>query len=155
MFVVINPSGVVPYASSKDDPVPPCNPFDPAKETIVFVHASAMSSALFSAQVSPGRWSLRSGLALAVLRPALTSIPSQFADPRLARAYNLVGLDARLHGRTTGADLTKKEHTVEVSKVVTELFGCRGGADAVFAGQRGVHYGGFGRARFASVRGTG
>jgi len=73
LFYTCNPVEPVGFAASHLDPEPACAPFDPEKPVLVLVHASANSVASFS---------------------------EQFRDARLRRAFNLVGFDARCHGRS-------------------------------------------------------
>lgn len=80
MHYVVNPA-----AHQVGAELPDSQPLDPAKHTIVFLHA-AMSS--------------------------VASFKNQMADQRLSGAFNTVYLDSRFHGRTTGGE--RKEHTLEV-----------------------------------------
>ncbi|GAA5866579.1 hypothetical protein JCM8547_005465 [Rhodosporidiobolus lusitaniae] len=75
-YVCLNPLTPPTFASSSPSsslPPPPDGELDLSKPILVFLHAPTCSSASFS---------------------------RQFADPRLRAAANLVGVDARLHGRT-------------------------------------------------------
>ncbi|GAA5896852.1 hypothetical protein JCM6882_005050 [Rhodosporidiobolus microsporus] len=79
-YVAVNPLGPISYASStpsSSTPPPPDGPLDPSKPVLVFLHAPTCSTASFS---------------------------RQFEDPRLRAVANLVGVDARLHGRTEAAE---------------------------------------------------
>ncbi|KAK4704266.1 hypothetical protein P7C70_g1953, partial [Phenoliferia sp. Uapishka_3] len=64
------------------------NPIDPAKPSLVLLHGPLSSLAAFSAQ---------------------------FSDVRLAKAFNLIGFDSRLHGLTKGDPRPKGKHTIENS----------------------------------------
>lgn len=71
---------------------PKSAPLDPAKPTIVFIHAPTALSQAYSAQ---------------------------FADPRLAQAYNLIAFDVRFHGETES--LRTGEVDTEVCESMEEL----------------------------------
>ncbi|BGP39277.1 hypothetical protein JCM10449v2_003215 [Rhodotorula kratochvilovae] len=89
--VAINPQGEITPASSTPaatSPPPLDGALDPSKPVLVFLHAPTCSTASFS---------------------------RQFADPRLRAVANLVGVDARLHGRTEGGDWTKGRYSIDDS----------------------------------------
>ncbi|GAA5844163.1 hypothetical protein JCM11251_002455 [Rhodosporidiobolus azoricus] len=89
-YVAINSLGPITFASStpsSSTPPPEDGPLDPSKPFIVFLHAPTCSTASFS---------------------------RQFEDPRLAGVADLVGIDARLQGRTTGTEW-KGRYTIDDS----------------------------------------
>ncbi|KAI5481132.1 hypothetical protein MNV49_005567 [Pseudohyphozyma bogoriensis] len=65
---------------------PQDNPFDPAKPTLLFIHPSINSSAVFN---------------------------EQFIDSRLREGWNLIAIDSRFNGWTEAAELERDDYTFE------------------------------------------
>ncbi|BGP15305.1 hypothetical protein JCM10213v2_003266 [Rhodosporidiobolus nylandii] len=90
-YVCMNPVSPITYATSSPlstAPPPADGPLDASKPILVFVHAPTASTASFS---------------------------RQFADPRLRAVANLVGIDLRLHGRTTAGEWKEGKYTIDDS----------------------------------------